>query len=142
MNPIRTIIADDERLARTKLRLLLGAEDGIQIVAECADYEQTVQAVRNCQPDLLLLDVQMPGPDGFQVLRAIPPERMPMVIFTTAYDQYALKAFEASALGLFIEAVRSGTLASQYRAGTVRSGEERRPRISAAFSGLHGEGQC
>src|SRR5450631_2775811 len=103
MSTIRTIIADDEKLARTKLRILLQSETGINVVAECSDCEQTVQAVQNYQPDLLLLDVQMPGPDGFHVLRAIPPDQMPIVVFTTAYDQYALQAFEAHALDYLLK---------------------------------------
>src|ERR1700730_15407443 len=103
MPAIRTIIADDEKLSRTKLRILLQSEAGIKVVAECCDYEQTVNAVSSYQPDLLLLDVQMPGPNGFHVLRAIPPEQMPMVILTTAYDQYALQAFEAHALDYLLK---------------------------------------
>lgn len=103
MSTIRTIIADDEKLARTKLRILLNSETEINIVAECCDYQQTVQAVHTCKPDLLLLDVQMPGPDGFHVLRTIPPDQMPIVVFTTAYDQYALQAFEAHALDYLLK---------------------------------------
>jgi two-component system LytT family response regulator len=103
MNPIRTVIADDEKLARTKLKLLLEAEPEIQVVAECADHDQTVEAVRVYRPDLLLLDVQMPGLDGFHVLRTISKEHMPVVIFTTAYDRYALKAFEAHALDYLLK---------------------------------------
>jgi len=100
---IRTIIADDERLARRKLRILLGAEPGIQIVAECRDGKQTIAALRTYRPDLLLLDIQMPDADGFQVLSAIPPDEMPVVIFTTAYDQYAVRAFEAHALDYLLK---------------------------------------
>jgi two-component system, LytTR family, response regulator len=103
MTPIRTIIADDEQLARTKLRILLQPETEVKIVAECGDYEETVRAVQTCKPDLLLLDVQMPGADGFHVLRSIPPEQMPAVIFTTAYDQYALQAFDANALDYLLK---------------------------------------
>jgi two-component system LytT family response regulator len=103
MTAIRTIIADDEKLARAKLRILLQSEAGVNVVAECSDSEQTVQAVNCYKPDLLLLDVQMPGPDGFHVLQAIPPDQMPMVVFTTAYDQYALQAFEAHALDYLLK---------------------------------------
>jgi DNA-binding NarL/FixJ family response regulator len=78
---VRTIIADDERLAREKLRLLLGSEPSVEVVAECDDGTQTVSAVRSCHPDLLLLDIQMPGLDGFQVLRKLSPPEMPVVIF-------------------------------------------------------------
>jgi two-component system LytT family response regulator len=100
---LRTIIADDERLARKKLRILLSSEPGIEIVAECPDGKQTLTALRSHKPDLLLLDVQMPDMDGFGVLRAIPPDEMPVVIFTTAYDQYAVKAFETHALDYLLK---------------------------------------
>lgn len=95
---IRTIVADDEPLARKKLRILLDAELGIEVVAECADGQQTVSAVQEHNPDLLLLDIRMPDADGFQVLSRIPRDQMPIVVFTTAYDQYAIRAFEAHAL--------------------------------------------
>ena len=100
---LRTVIADDERLARKKLRILLSAEAEIEIVAECSDGDQTIAVLNELNPDLLLLDIQMPGMDGFAVLRAIQPEKMPIVIFTTAYDQYAVKAFEAHALDYLLK---------------------------------------
>jgi len=103
MTLIRTVIADDEKLARTKLKVLLQSEADIQVVAECCDHDETVDAVRNYRPDLLLLDVQMPGPDGFHVLRNISSDNMPVVVFTTAYDRYALQAFEAQALDYLLK---------------------------------------
>jgi two-component system, LytTR family, response regulator len=100
---IRTIIADDEALARQKLRILLTAEPGIHIVAECKNGRETAGALRTHKPDLLLLDVQMPDADGFEVLKTIGPQDMPAVIFTTAYDHYAIKAFEAHALDYLLK---------------------------------------
>ena len=100
---IRTIIADDEVLAREKLRILLSAEPGIQIIAECRSGKETVSALQAHRPDLLLLDIQMPDSDGFEVLKSIPSEEMPIVVFTTAYDQYAIKAFEARALDYLLK---------------------------------------
>lgn len=100
---IRTVIADDERLAREKLRIFLASEPGMQVVAECNHGEETVLAVRKYRPDLVILDVQMPGMDGFEVLRQLPPEEMPIIIFATAYDQYALRAFEANALDYLLK---------------------------------------
>jgi len=100
---IRTIIADDEALARKKLRLLLNEESGVNVVAECADGKQTVAAVESHRPDLLLLDIHMPDLDGFQVLEHIATDQMPLVIFTTAYDQYAIRAFEAHALDYLLK---------------------------------------
>ncbi len=100
---IRSIIADDEPLAREKLRILLASEQGIRVVAECRDGRQTIAALREYQPDLLLLDIQMPVVDGFQVLKAIPEGQMPLVIFTTAYDHYAIRAFEEQALDYLLK---------------------------------------
>src|SRR5207245_9192468 len=100
---IRTIIADDEVLAREKLRILLSAEPGIQIIAECRSGKETVSALQAHRPDLLLLDIQMPDSDGFEVLKSIPSEEMPIVVFTTAYDHYAIKDFEARALDYLLK---------------------------------------
>src|SRR5215468_5942229 len=100
---IRAIIADDEPLARRKLRILLSEEPGVQVVAECLDGEETIQALKKHKPDLLLLDIQMPTADGFEVLASIPNEQMPIVIFTTAYDHYAVRAFEEHAFDYLLK---------------------------------------
>jgi len=102
---IRAIIADDDHVARKKLRLLLGSECGVKVVAECQDGKQTIAAVENHKPDLLLLDIQMPDLDGFQVLARLPSDLMPVVIFTTAYDQQAMRAFEAHASDYLLKPV-------------------------------------
>lgn len=100
---LRTIIADDEGLARKKLRLLLSAESGVNVIAECQDGKETVAAVQTQRPDLLFLDVQMPDLDGFQVLGRIAQDQLPIVIFTTAFDHYAIRAFEAHALDYLLK---------------------------------------
>jgi two-component system LytT family response regulator len=100
---VRTVIADDERLARQKLLILLDSEPQVKVVAECQDGRQTVAAIRNFRPDMLLLDIQMPDLDGFQVLSEVPPDEMPVVIFTSAYDQYAIRAFESNALDYLLK---------------------------------------
>lgn len=100
---MRTIIADDESLARNKLRLMLSSELGIQIVAECQDGAQTLQALATYKADLLLLDISMPDLDGFEILSRIPAGEMPLVIFTTAYDRHAVRAFEAHALDYLLK---------------------------------------
>jgi two-component system LytT family response regulator len=100
---IRAIIADDERLAREKLRILLASEANVKVVAECSDGKQALSAIRTHGTDLLLLDIQMPDMDGFQVLDELSPEEMPVVIFTSAYDQYAIRAFEAHALDYLLK---------------------------------------
>jgi two-component system, LytTR family, response regulator len=101
MNTLRVAIVDDEAPARAILREYLGSEPGVQVVAECANGFEAVQAVANAKPDLLLLDVQMPKLDGFEVLELV--ERDVAVVFVTAYDQYALKAFEVHAVDYLLK---------------------------------------
>ncbi|HEY8130635.1 MAG TPA: LytTR family DNA-binding domain-containing protein, partial [Thermoanaerobaculia bacterium] len=98
MKHIRTLIVDDERLARQKLRTLLTGDEEIEIVGECANGLEAVAAVRKHKPDLLLLDVEMPGANGFEVLERLRSDRLPMVVFVTAHDEYAVRAFEVEAV--------------------------------------------
>ena len=100
---IRALIVDDEPLARERVRSMLYDEADIEIAGECGDGPAAVVAIRKLSPDLLFLDVQMPGMDGFEVLRAVGKDRMPVVIFVTAYDQHAVKAFEAHALDYLLK---------------------------------------
>jgi two-component system, LytTR family, response regulator len=102
---IRTLIVDDERIARQRLRRLLAKEDDVEIVAECADGAATVEAVREHKPDLLLLDIQMPDMDGFDVLDAFDPSNQPVIVFVTAFDQHAVHAFETCALDYLLKPV-------------------------------------
>ena len=100
---MRAVIADDEPLSREKLRMLLDREPEVQVVAECTGLEDTLHAVRTQHPDLLLLDIEMEGGNGFDVLRNLPNSEKPIVVFTTAYDSYALQAFEAQALDYLLK---------------------------------------
>ena len=95
---LRTLIVDDEPLARERVRMMLGMHDDVAVIGEVGDGQQAIDAIRQERPDLVFLDVQMPSVDGFGVLRALEGEIMPYVVFVTAYDQYALKAFEVHAL--------------------------------------------
>ncbi len=95
---IRTLIVDDEKLARDKLHRLLGKEKDINIIGECNCGTDTVEFINKKNPDLVFLDIQMPEFNGFEVIRKIKPENMPTIIFVTAYDQYALDAFNVHAL--------------------------------------------
>ena len=95
---LRVVIADDEPLARDCIRLALRAESDVEVVAECADGRETVAAIRRLDPDLVFLDVQMPALDGFGVVDTIGAERMPAVVFVTAYDAHALRAFALHAM--------------------------------------------
>lgn len=107
---IRTLLADDEPLACRGLELRLAGEPDIHIVGQVGDGAATVRAVTEHAPDLLFLDVQMPGLDGFATLRAIPAQQMPLVVFVTAYDQYALHAFEANAVDYLLKPVDDSRL--------------------------------
>lgn len=100
---IRTLIVDDERLARQRVRLLSAEEPDVEVIGECADGFEAVDQIQATRPDLLFLDVQMPEMDGFEVLRRVPQALVPVVIFTTAYDQHALRAFEVNALDYLLK---------------------------------------
>jgi two-component system, LytTR family, response regulator len=102
---IRTLIADDEPLARERLRFLLQDEPDIEVVGECADGKSAGAFLKGNAVDLLLLDIQMPEMDGFAVLRTIPLQQLPAVIFVTAYDSYALDAFEVHAVDYLLKPV-------------------------------------
>jgi two-component system LytT family response regulator len=121
---IRTVIADDEPLARQKLLILLDSEPQVEVVAECPNGRQTVAAIRSFQPDVLLLDIEMPDLNGFEVLSEIPSDEMPQVIFTSAYDQYAVRAFEAHALDYLLKPFDQDRL----HAAIERAGAEIRKR--------------
>src|SRR5690348_2641657 len=103
MNSIKTIIVDDEPLAREGIRLLLAADSQIDVIGECSIGRQAIIEIQKHKPDLLFLDVQMPEMNGFEVLLHLPKEVFPVVIFVTAYDQYALQAFDAEALDYLLK---------------------------------------
>ncbi|HEX9637950.1 MAG TPA: response regulator [Acidobacteriota bacterium] len=96
--PIRTLIVDDEALARERIRDLLGEEPDIVLAGECATGSEARTALRELTPDLIFLDVQMPELDGFGLLEGIELDHQPVIVFVTAYDQYALRAFEVHAV--------------------------------------------
>ena len=100
---IRTLIVDDELLARERLRQLLQSEPDIELVGECADGQEAVEAIEKQAPDLIFLDVQMPELDGFGVLESIPAESAPVIVFVTAHDKFALRAFEVHAVDYLLK---------------------------------------
>ncbi len=100
---IRTLIVDDEPMARERVLSLLQQQSDIEIVGECADGAQALSAIQRLEPELVFLDIQIPVMDGFGVIRALAPHRIPMVVFTTAYDEYALRAFEVHALDYLLK---------------------------------------
>ncbi len=100
---IRALIVDDEPLARQRVRSLLGEEPDVEVIGESGDGFEAVDQIQATRPDMVFLDVQMPEMDGFEVLRRIPRALLPVVIFTTAYDQHALRAFEVNALDYLLK---------------------------------------
>ncbi len=102
-NKIRVLLVDDEPLARRRLAKLLSDDMEVEIVGECANGRDAIAAIDAQQPDLLFLDVQMPEIDGFDVLAAIDETQMPLVIFVTAFDQYAVRAFEVHAVDYLLK---------------------------------------
>jgi len=102
---VRVLIVDDEPLARRGVRVRLRKCADIEIVGECGDGLSAVEKILDLSPDVVFLDVQMPGMDGFEVLRSLPEEKLPSVIFLTAYEQYALRAFEVHALDYLLKPV-------------------------------------
>lgn len=101
--PLRVLIVDDEALARQRLEDLLAHERGVEIVGTAENGERAIAAIRDLNPDLVFLDVQMPGKTGFDVVRTIGVQEMPATIFVTAYDQYALKAFDVAAVDYLVK---------------------------------------
>lgn len=126
---LRALIVDDEPLARERIRALLREEADVEVVGECGDGPSAVGAIQRLAPDLLFLDVQMPGMDGFGVLRALGNARLPEVIFVTAYDQHAVKAFEAHALDYLLKPFRP----ARFREAVRRAREQVARRRSAAI---------
>jgi two-component system LytT family response regulator len=111
MREIRALIVDDEPLARRGIRQLLEREADVTVVGEARNGREALRALRTLDPELVFLDVQMPEVDGFGVLRAVGPERMPPVIFVTAYDAFAVRAFDAHAIDYLVKPLREARFA-------------------------------
>lgn len=126
---LRAVIVDDEELARSYLRELLRAHAEIEVAAECANGFEAVKAVAETAPDLLFLDVQMPKLDGFEVLELIDPG--PAVIFTTAYDQYAMRAFDAHAVDYLLKPFSADRFEKALERARARLGERQLPTAVA-----------
>jgi two-component system LytT family response regulator len=108
---LKTIIVDDEALARRGLKLRLSSRDDVDIVAEAKNGREALKLIGELKPDLVFLDIQMPGMDGFDLLRALPVEDMPVIVFVTAFNDYAIKAFEANALDYLLKPIEDSRLA-------------------------------
>ncbi|HJR62956.1 MAG TPA: LytTR family DNA-binding domain-containing protein [Gemmatimonadaceae bacterium] len=129
----RALIVDDEPLARLRLRTLLADETDVTVVGECADGGRAIDEIEANRPDLVFLDVQMPELSGFDVIEAVGPSRMPLVVFVTAYDQYALEAFRVHALDYLLkpfedERFRATMQRARERLKVARPGSDARVR--------------
>jgi two-component system LytT family response regulator len=127
----KALVADDEPVARRGVRQLLAAFPAFAVVGECRNGAEVLAALDRLTPDVVFLDVQMPGIDGFEVIRRRTPERMPAVVFLTAFDQFAIRAFEAQALDYLVKPVSAARFAAtmerltrQLRAATPASREQ------------------
>jgi two-component system LytT family response regulator len=102
---LRTVLVDDEVLARLALRQALASHDEVEIVGECGNADEAMQAMRALRPDLLFLDIQMPGMDGFELLHELAPDRLPLVVFATAFAEHAVRAFDANAVDYVLKPI-------------------------------------
>ena len=142
--PVRALIAEDEPLQRKLLRTMLADEPAVQVVAEAADGAAAVRAIREHRPELIFLDVQMPELDAFEIVSQVGLERMPVTIFVTAFDQYALRALEVHALDYLLKPFDSERLShavqravTQVRQATSGDAGERLTSILREISARH-----
>ncbi len=150
---LRILVVDDEALARERIVTLLGDRAGIEVLGECADGLEAVEQIAKRKPDLVFLDVQMPGLDGFEVLAALASndaEPLPVPVFVTAYDEYALKAFEVNAVDYLLKPIDSERFEEALARATrmVQGGDrsrvlgalDRRPTRARRLVGRRGSG--
>src|SRR6476659_1992284 len=116
----RVLVVDDEPLAREGLKLLLGRQAQVESVSEARNGREAVALIREQKPDLVLLDVQMPRTDGFSVVQAVGADRMPPVIFVTAHDEYAIRAFEIAAIDYLLKPVAAERFALAFTRASRR----------------------
>jgi len=134
--PFRVLLADDEPLARRRLLRFLRAEPDVEIVAECAGGDEAVEALRGREVDLALLDIQMPELDGFGVIDRVGPERMPPVIFVTAFDAFALKAFEVHAVDYLLKPLGARRFRAAFRRARAQHEQARSAEMGTRLRAL------
>ncbi|HEV7376559.1 MAG TPA: LytTR family DNA-binding domain-containing protein [Pyrinomonadaceae bacterium] len=141
MGKIQTLIVDDEPLAREGIRMLIEHDAEIAVIGECANGQQAIIAITEQMPDLVFMDIQMPEVSGFEVLEAIGPQSLPCVIFVTAYDKYALRAFEVHALDYLLKPFTSERFQRALERAKAqiknRSGEQLNQRLVRLLEDIH-----
>jgi two-component system LytT family response regulator len=133
---VRVLVADDEPIGRHRLVRLLQAEPDTDVVAACGDGEEAVEAIRKHAPDVVLLDIQMPHLDGFEVVAALGEAQQPVVIFVTAHDQYALRAFEVHACDYLLKPVDQDRLREAMARAVASTGRASQPSPTRRILGL------
>ncbi len=124
MTSLRAIVVDDERLARRGLALRLAAIPQVEVVAECANGQEALKEIAAQSPDVVFLDIQMPGMDGFDVVCELQADAMPLIIFVTAFDQYAIDAFKVHALDYVLKPIDEERLAEAVERAVVRHAQQ------------------
>jgi two-component system LytT family response regulator len=136
IQPMKVVFADDEPLSRATMRKLLARDPEVEVVAECANGIEAVGAVRSERPDILILDIQMPGMTGFEVVEELEDEGPPVIVFATAYDQYALDAFEVHAVDYLLKPFDDERFQKALERAKLRAERESRSAVGEQLSGL------
>jgi two-component system, LytTR family, response regulator len=137
---IRAVVVDDEPVARRRLRKLLQREGNIEVVGDCEDGASAIEAIARLRPDVVFLDVQMPGLDGFDVVEALEPGDLPAIVFVTAYDQYAVRAFEIHAVDYLLKPFEPERLQKTLeRLATLADKGDAAKRIHAAVDSVRAQ---
>ena len=141
---MRVLIVDDEPLARRRLREMLAEAPDVEVVGECSDGEEAVAGILALRPDVVFLDIEMPEMDGFEVLRTLGPEQTPVVVFATAYDEYAMRAFDAHAVDYLLKPLERGRVESSLDRARAFVDRHTHPsfhaRLQAVLASLEGPG--
>jgi two-component system LytT family response regulator len=136
MADLRVLVVDDEPLARERLRTFLGREPGVSVIAECGDGAEAVRRARQDRPDILYLDVQMPGLNGFEVLESLGDQAPPAVVFCTAFDHYAVRAFEIHAVDYLLKPFDRERFKTSLARAVARAGAHKPDELSSKLAAM------
>ena len=137
---LKALVVDDEPIARRKLKTLLESEGAVEVIGECEDGAGAVETIKRLRPDVVFLDVQMPGLDGFDVIDALEPREQPDIVFVTAYDRYAVRAFETHAVDYLLKPFERARLRKTIERLTSRAGgRDAGRRVHAAVDSVRAQ---